>query len=95
MSTDIVDKDLKALRNGRWDKAFKKEHLSNNDNKRDAVNRKATIVIEHIIQASDISHTMQHWQVYRKWVSLQSLLHKVEGSFRLMWMLRRSCFSLS
>ena len=95
MSTDIVDKDLKALRNGRWDKAFKKEHRSNNDNKRDAVNRKATIVIEHIIQASDISHTMQHWQVYRKWVSLQSLLHKVEGSFRLMWMLRRSCFSLS
>ena len=69
MSTDIVDKDLKALRNGRWDKAFKKEHRSNNDNKRDAVNRKATIVIEHIIQASDISHTMQHWQVYRKWVS--------------------------
>lgn len=34
---------------------------------KDAVNRKATIVIEHIIQASDISHTMQHWHVYRKW----------------------------
>jgi hypothetical protein len=27
----------------------------------------ATIVIEHIIQASDVSHTMQHWHVYRKW----------------------------
>jgi hypothetical protein len=24
MSTDIVDKELKELRNGRWDKAFKK-----------------------------------------------------------------------
>jgi 3'5'-cyclic nucleotide phosphodiesterase len=34
---------------------------------RDEINRKATIVIEHIIQASDISHTMQHWNVYRKW----------------------------
>jgi len=31
------------------------------------VNRKATIVIEHLIQASDVSHTMQHWHIYRKW----------------------------
>ena len=28
---------------------------------------RATIVIEHIIQASDVSHTMQHWHIYRKW----------------------------
>jgi hypothetical protein len=27
-------------------------------------NRKATILIEHIIQASDVAHTMQHWHVY-------------------------------
>ena len=49
MSTDIVDKDLKALRNSRWDKAFKKgdsiHHVD--ENPRDEVNRKATIVIEH------------------------------------------------
>merc|ERR1711877_93899 len=31
------------------------------------INRKATIVIEHIIQASDVAHTMQHWHVYIKW----------------------------
>jgi hypothetical protein len=31
------------------------------------INRKATIVIEHLIQASDVAHTMQHWHVYRKW----------------------------
>ena len=69
MSTDIVDKDLKALRNGRWDKAFKKGDCAGHvdENPRDEINRKATIVIEHIIQASDISHTMQHWHVYRKW----------------------------
>ena len=30
-------------------------------------NRKATIVLEHIIQASDVSHTMQHWHVYTRW----------------------------
>ena len=23
--------------------------------------------IEHIIQASDVSHTMQHWHIYKKW----------------------------
>ena len=27
----------------------------------------STIVIEHLIQASDIAHTMQHWHIYRKW----------------------------
>ncbi len=59
MATDIVDKDLKELRNKRWDKAFKEGHGHVDLNPRDEVNRKATIVIEHIIQASDISHTMQ------------------------------------
>ena len=24
-------------------------------------------MIEHLIQASDVAHTMQHWNVYRKW----------------------------
>ena len=68
MSTDICDAELKKLRNGRWDKAFKEpEQAVTPESSRDAVNRKATIVIEHIIQASDISHTMQHWHVYRKW----------------------------
>ena len=59
MSTDIVDKELKELRNARWSKAF--AETDGEENRRDNVNRKATIVIEHIIQASDISHTMQHW----------------------------------
>ena len=76
-----MDKDLKQMRNNRWDKAFHIKHQSSEssvgssetfaveteDAKRDDVNRKATIVIEHLIQASDVSHTMQHWHVYRKW----------------------------
>jgi hypothetical protein len=78
MSTDIVDKDLKELRNNRWEKAFKKpvsstsSHSTNAaiDSDKESVDRKATIIIEHIIQASDISHTMQHWIIYRKWVRL-------------------------
>ncbi|KAL7562125.1 hypothetical protein ACA910_019867 [Epithemia clementina (nom. ined.)] len=66
MATDIMDKDLKSLRNQRWDKAFAEgnrlgESLTVN------TNRKATIVIEHLIQASDVAHTMQHWHIFRKW----------------------------
>ncbi|CAB9502065.1 Receptor-type guanylate cyclase gcy [Seminavis robusta] len=62
MATDIVDKELGALRKGRWEKAFTKELFDV-----DCVDRKATIVIEHLIQASDVSHTMQHWQIYKRW----------------------------
>jgi class 3 adenylate cyclase len=65
MATDIMDKDLKALRNNRWEKAF--NEAPGDENLEDAINRKATIVIEHLIQASDVSHTMQHWHIYRKW----------------------------
>lgn len=57
LATDIVDKELKALRNTRWDAAF--DGSKNDENPRDTVNRKATIVIEHLIQASDVAHTMQ------------------------------------
>ena len=32
-----------------------------------AFHRKATIVLEHLIQASDVAHTMQHWYVFVKW----------------------------
>jgi hypothetical protein len=69
MATDIVDKDLKVARNARWDRAFKtqSEGGQKSDSVTEAVNRKATIVIEHLIQASDVSHMMQHWHVYRKW----------------------------
>jgi class 3 adenylate cyclase len=67
MATDIMDKDLKNLRNNRWEKAFSDSASTHEESKEDAVDRKATIVIEHLIQASDVSHTMQHWHIYRKW----------------------------
>jgi class 3 adenylate cyclase len=67
MATDIMDKDLKVLRNSRWAKAFSDDARAHEESKENAVDRKATIVIEHLIQASDVSHTMQHWHIYRKW----------------------------
>ena len=66
MATDIMDKELKTLRNQKWDKAFAETQSAiafKESSSRDDVNRKATIVIEHLIQAADVSHTMQHWHV--------------------------------
>lgn len=67
MATDIMDKELIALRNARWEKAFYGKGQTEREDETVARNRKATIVIEHLIQASDVAHTMQHWHVYRKW----------------------------
>lgn len=65
LATDIVDKDLKADRNARWVKVFSEEE-SETDKK--SINHyKARIVLEHMIQASDVCHTMQHWHIFRKW----------------------------
>lgn len=65
IATDIFDKELKEARNARWEKAFDDSRVK--DDSLTEVNRKATIVIEHLIQASDVSHVMQHWNVYIKW----------------------------
>ncbi|KAL7557011.1 hypothetical protein ACA910_014228 [Epithemia clementina (nom. ined.)] len=65
MATDIFDKELGELRKNRWAKAFSTDNDGGYDP--DDEHRKATIVIEHIMQASDVAHTMQHWHVYQKW----------------------------
>ena len=63
MATDIVDKELKKLRNARWERAFREApNAEDLEDYESNINRKATIVIEHLIQASDVAHTMQHWQ---------------------------------
>jgi len=79
MATDVLDKDLNGFRSKRWEKAFGASasqesipHQTNNEAEetdKSQVDRKATIVIEHMIQAADVAHTMQHWHVYRKWNS--------------------------
>eukprot|EP00980_Cylindrotheca_fusiformis_P010892 scaffold2482_cov116-Cylindrotheca_fusiformis.AAC.2 len=66
MATDIVDKELQLLRKGRWEAAFDSTAETKNDGV-ESDDRKATIVIEHLIQASDVAHTMQHWHIYKKW----------------------------
>jgi 3'5'-cyclic nucleotide phosphodiesterase len=65
LATDIFDKDLNELRKQRWVKAFAEGVVRSSDE--NTRNIRAMIIMEHIIQASDVSHTMQHWHVYRKW----------------------------
>jgi hypothetical protein len=74
MATDIFDKESKAFRNQRWDKAFHTDGIPEVVTLDpmpvltcDSADLKATIVIEHIIQASDVAHTMQHWHIDKKW----------------------------
>ncbi len=70
MSTDIMDPGLKRLREDRWDAAFSPDsegRIREDESDRVMANRKATIVIEYLIQASDVAHTMQHWHIYTKW----------------------------
>ena len=65
IATDIADAGLRDERKKRWSDVFSPEHASLLNG--EGMHRKATIVIDHIIQASDIAHTMQHWSVYIKW----------------------------
>jgi len=85
VATDLGDKEMKDLRNGRWEKAFihkgsdgtwetsstfsssGDEPSRTPESRSTRVNRKATIVIEHLIQAADVAHMSQHWNIYRKW----------------------------
>jgi len=41
--------------------------IDDHDYDEEVADMRATIVIEHIIQAADVAHTMQHWHVYQKW----------------------------
>ena len=46
-----MDKELKEQRNARWSKAFNGETAKTEEEDHELVNRKATIVLEHLIQA--------------------------------------------
>lgn len=57
LATDVMDKSLKAARDARWAAVFSETSPHNSKVDHD----RAVIVLEHLIQASDVAHTMQHW----------------------------------
>jgi 3'5'-cyclic nucleotide phosphodiesterase len=68
LATDIFDKEMGDMRKERWNNIFGgKDGIRVGEETANAKNTRATIVLEHIMQASDVSHTMQHWHVYLKW----------------------------
>ena len=76
LATDIADKERSAIGKTRWQKAFhpsSRKDLAldeSTDKLLDDVNLrslKATLVFEQIMQASDVAHTMQHWETFKKW----------------------------
>jgi hypothetical protein len=82
MATDIADRRVNEERQMKWDKAFQR---NTNDavsglQMQEDMNRKSTAVIEHIIQVSDVAHTMQHWHIYRRWN--ERLFHEMHNAFQ-------------
>jgi class 3 adenylate cyclase len=82
MATDIADRQVNEDRQMKWDRAFRgklNEEATGLQIQED-MNRKATAVIEHIIQVSDVAHTMQHWHIYRRWN--ERLFHEMHEAYQ-------------
>jgi len=73
LATDMFDKDLNESRQRRWKLAFSEDssaralEIAPSQAEKELSDLRATVVLEYVIQASDVAHMMQHWAVYRKW----------------------------
>lgn len=82
LATDIADKNINENRQYKWDRAFSEQQSPGEPSSlqiQEEMNRKATAVIEHIIQVSDVAHTMQHWHIYRRWN--ERLFHEMHDAY--------------
>ena len=64
MATDIADKEMSNLRRQRWTDQFDSETVSISEAE---MEKRSEMFMECLIQASDVSHTMQHWHIFIKW----------------------------
>jgi 3'5'-cyclic nucleotide phosphodiesterase len=64
LATDIFDKNLNIVRESQWQKTFvnKNELLSTQQE-----TERKVILLEYIMQVSNVIHTMQRWTIYQKW----------------------------
>jgi hypothetical protein len=67
MATYLFDEELIADRNKRWLETFSEEHRDHSLTEDQALELKATIVVEHVMMAADINHTMQDFHSYKRW----------------------------
>ncbi len=67
MATDLFDRELIDDRMIRWKQAFENESKDESLSVEEHENLRATVVVEHVLMAADIGHTMQHWHSYKRW----------------------------
>jgi hypothetical protein len=70
MATDMFDDELVQDRNFRWEQAFGDTNQDNSqkyDGDGPDDDLRATILVEHILQASNIGHTMQPLHGFKRW----------------------------
>ena len=75
IATDIADRERISKEKIRWQKAFQDidtwmdewKGKSDEELAKIDVSSKATCVLEQIVLASDVAHTMQHWLTFVKW----------------------------
>lgn len=65
IATDIFNPELAKAHIERWDTAFGKP--AKDTSKEVIASRKATALIELLIQTGDVAHTMQSWNKFIKW----------------------------
>jgi hypothetical protein len=66
MATDIANREVLQIRTEKWERAF--GGISDDDGaNKTRMHERATALLETIIQVADVSHTMQHWTIYRRW----------------------------
>jgi len=85
MSTDIADANLRAFRERKWEKAFGGPSMHQTmearvEQSKEDRNRKATVMMDLIMMASDISHTMQPFKVYCEWN--ERLFREMRSAYR-------------
>ena len=67
MATDIADRSLLQMRADKWSRLFPVDPNARERPSKERLNERATALSETIIQVANVSHTMQHWTIYRKW----------------------------
>jgi 3'5'-cyclic nucleotide phosphodiesterase len=69
LATDLFDCELRDMRETRWKMSMDRDTAPTNASSWTAedVNRRTTVVVDLIAQASSVSHAMQHFTIYNKW----------------------------
>jgi hypothetical protein len=73
LATDLWDKEMSDERRRRWESVMSdstKQSFGNYTSEVKVASERAIVVVEHLIQVSDVSHTVQHFNVFSKWNNL-------------------------